>query len=125
MLTVQWLRFKFQIEKISGYVNSYKLNQDGMQILINNTRSVLSIVDYHQNYENPSKELVPHLKSCYDWLRAFIQEAKRINNMTPEVLKEYKKELEFTKDFVEKEYKSCKIKALKVDKQIKLKRASI
>ena len=118
MLTAQWLTFKSQIEKISGYHYYYKINPDGTTMLLNNVRRVLSVIDYKNEYKNPMKEILPHLDTVDRWLKAFIQQSTTINNMEKEQLTGYKELLKTTKKFVEDEIKRTKVQALKREKEL-------
>ena len=113
MLTAQWLTFKSQIEKISGYHYYYKINPDGTTMLLNNVRRVLSVIDYKNEYKNPVKEIAPHLETCNNWLKSFIQQSKYIKDMKKETLDEYKKLLTTAQKFAETEAKYAKTQGLK------------
>lgn len=113
MLTVQWLTFKSQIEKISGYHYYYKINPDGTTMLLNNVRRVLSVIDYKDEYKNPMKEIAPHLETCNKWLKSFIQQSKHINNMQKDTLNKYTKLLTTAQKFAETEAKHAKTQGLK------------
>lgn len=113
MLTVQWLTFKSQIEKISGYHYYYKINPDGTTMLLNNVRRVLSVIDYKNEYKNPMKEIAPHLETCNNWLKSFIQQSKYIKDMKKGTLDEYKKLLTTAQKFAETEAKYAKTQGLK------------
>lgn len=113
MLIVQWLTFKAQIEKISGYHYYYKINPDGTTMLLNNVRRVLSVIDYKNEYKNPMKEIAPHLETCNKWLKSFMQQSKHINNMQKDTLNEYTKLLTTAQKFAETEAKHAKTQGLK------------
>ena len=106
MLTVQWLKFKQNVEEIWNIIHRNKLNKDGFEMLDNAKKRILSAVDNKELEQN----LVNSLETSLKWVKVFIKEAK---GKDFKEIKEYNKLLTETESFLEKEIKSIKIKVLK------------
>lgn len=106
MLTVQWLQFKQNVEKIWNFIHSYKLNKDGYEMLDNAKKRILSAVDNKEL----DQSLVNSLETALKWIKAFLKESQ---NKDFKDIKEYKKLLTETESFLDKEVKSIKVKVMK------------
>lgn len=103
MLTVQWLKFKHNVEEIWKVIHNNKLNKDGFEMLDNAKKRILSAVDNKELDQN----LVNSLETALKWVKAFLKETQTKD------FKEYKKLLTETESFLDKEIKSVKIKVMK------------
>ena len=103
MLTVQWLKFKQNVEEIWNFIHRNKLNKDSYEMLDNAKKRILSAVDNKELDQN----LVNSLETALKWVKAFLKEAQTKD------IKEYKKLLIETESFIDKEVKSIKVKVMK------------
>lgn len=106
MLTVQWLKFKQNVEEIWNVIHRNKLNKDGYDMLDNAKKRILSAVDNKELDQN----LVNSLETALKWIKAFHKETQ---NKDFKDIKEYKKLLIETESFLDKEAKSIKVKVMK------------
>lgn len=105
MLTIQWLKFKKNVEEIWNIIHRNKLNKDGYEMLNNAKNRILDAVDNKE----VDQFLVNVLEIALKWLNAFIKEAKKKDFKE---IKEYNKLLTETESFLEKETKYIKVKAM-------------
>lgn len=106
MLTIQWLQFKQNVEKIWNVIHRNKLNKDSYEMLDNAKKRILSAVDNKELDQN----LVNSLETALKWIKAFLKEAQSKDFKD---IKEYKKLLIETESFIDKEAKSIKVKVMK------------
>lgn len=106
MLTVQWLKFKQNVEEIWNVIHRNKLNKDSYEMLDNAKKRILSAVDNKELDQN----LVNSLEIALKWIKAFLKEAQSKDFKD---IKEYKKLLIETESFLDKEAKSIKVKVMK------------
>lgn len=106
MLTVQWLKFKKNVEEIWNIIHKNKLNKDWFEMLNNTKNRILDAVDNKEI----DQFLVNVLEIALKWLNAFIKEAKKKDFKE---IKEYNKLLTETESFLDKETKYIKIQAMK------------
>lgn len=106
MLTIQWLKFKQNVEEIWNIIHRNKLNKDGFEMLDNAKKRILSAVDNKELEQN----LVNSLETALKWVKVFIKETK---GKDFKEIKEYNKLLTETESFLEKETKYIKVKILK------------
>lgn len=106
MLTVQWLKFKQNVEEIWNVIHRNKLNKDSYEMLNNAKKRILSAVDNKELDQN----LVNSLEIALKWVKAFLKEAQSKDFKD---IKEYKKLLIEIESFIDKEVKSIKVKVMK------------
>ena len=106
MLTVQWLQFKQNVEKIWKTIHNNNLNKDGFEMLDNAKKRITDAVDNKETNQN----LVNSLETALKWIKAFLKEAQTKDFKD---IKEYKKLLTETESFLDKEIKSVKVKVMK------------
>ena len=106
MLTVQWLKFKQNVEEIWNFIHRNKLNKDSYEMFDNAKKRILSAIDNKELDQN----LINSLETALKWVKAFLKEAQ---NKDFKDIKEYKKLLIETESFLDKEAKSLKVKVMK------------
>ena len=106
MLTVQWLKFRKNVEEIWNIIHKNKLNKDGYEMLNNAKNRILDAVDNKE----VNQFLVNCLETALKWIKVFLKETK---GKDFKEIKEYNKLLTELESFLEKETKSIKVKVLK------------